>query len=71
MQPGEVSDVFLTQFGYHIAKLHERVESRTIPLEEVRDAVADEVLKRKRAEAVEAFVDSLKANAVIEEAADE
>ncbi len=71
MKPGEVSDVFLTQFGYHIAKLHERVESRTIPLEEVRGAVADEVLKRKRGEAVEAFVDSLKAKAVIEEAADE
>ncbi|MGB2821548.1 MAG: peptidylprolyl isomerase [Phycisphaerae bacterium] len=71
MKPGEVSDVFLTQFGYHVAKLHERIESRTIPLEEVRDAIADEVLKRKRAGAVEEFVDSLKAKAVIEEVADE
>jgi len=71
MKPGEVSDVFPTQFGYHIAKLHEHIESRTIPLEEVRDAIAEEVLKQKRAEAVEAFVDSLKAEAVIEEVADE
>lgn len=70
MKPGEVSDVFQTQFGYHIVKLHERFESRPVPLEEVRDTLADEVLRRKRSEALEAFVDALKAKAAIEETAD-
>jgi len=71
MKPGEISDVFLTQFGYHVVKLHDRQDSRTIPLDEVRDAIADEVLRQKRAAAVEAFVDSLKADATVEEVAEE
>jgi parvulin-like peptidyl-prolyl isomerase len=71
MQPGEVSDVFLTQFGYHVAKLHERIEPQQVPFEEVRDRIAEHLREQRRTAAVEAFVDSLKAKATIEEAPDE
>ena len=71
MKPGEISDIILTQFGYHIIKLHERIDSRVVPLEEVREHIVQELTQRKRSEAVEVFVDSLKEKAVIEETADE
>jgi parvulin-like peptidyl-prolyl isomerase len=67
MQPGEVSDIFLTQFGYHIVKLLERREPQQVPFEEVREHLATEVLQQRQGEAIEAFVDKLKESAVIEE----
>ncbi len=71
MQPGEVSDVFLTQFGYHIAKLHERIPAQPVPLEQVREQIAEHLTDQRRGGAVEAFVDSLKAEAAIEDVPDE
>ncbi len=67
MEPGQVSDVFLTQFGYHIVKLHELKPAETAPFEQVKDHVGKELTQRKRSEAMEKFVDGLKAKATIEE----
>ena len=66
MDAGQVSDIFLTEFGYHIAKVHDRVESHPIPFDEVKDRIAEELLDRRREEAVETFIDSLKAKATVE-----
>lgn len=71
MQPGEVSDVFLTQFGYHIVKLQAREDGELIPLDELRDQIAEELRNRRRAGAVEAFIDSLKEKATIVTVPDE
>jgi len=67
MRPGEVSDIFLTQFGYHIAKVLERRESQPIPFERVRDHLTTELRRQRQGQAVDAFVDKLKESAVIEE----
>jgi parvulin-like peptidyl-prolyl isomerase len=67
MQPGEVSDIFLSQFGYHIVKVLDRRESRPIPFEQVRDHLAKELLQQRQGEAVDAFVDKLKESATIAE----
>ncbi len=67
MQPGEVSDIFLSQFGYHIVKVLERRESQPLPFEQVHDHLADELLRQRQGEAVDAFVDKLKESATIED----
>ncbi len=71
MNVGEVSDVFETQFGYHIAKVYERRAARTAPFAQVKDDLARQLAEQRRQEAVEAFVDSLKEKATIEEVQDE
>jgi parvulin-like peptidyl-prolyl isomerase len=67
MKPGEVSDIFLSQFGYHIAKVLERRESQPVPFEQVRDHLATELTRQRQGEAVDDFVDKLKESATIEE----
>jgi len=43
LQPGEVSDIVETQFGYHIIKVEERKPKRVRPLEEVREELVREL----------------------------
>ena len=67
MEPGNLSDIFRTQFGLHIAKLHEKKPAHVRNLQEAGDDIKEELLRRKRTKAVEDFVDHLKAHAEIEE----
>ena len=63
----EVSDVFRTRFGYHIAKLYDRKPAVIPPLKEVKDRVVSELKERMRSKAIDEFVDRLKSKAKIEE----
>ncbi len=67
MKPGDVSDIFLTQFGYHIVKLLECRESQPVPFEQVHDHLVNEVTRQRQGQAVDAFVDKLKESVAIEE----
>ena len=67
MEPGSVSDVFRTSFGFHIAKLHEKAPARVRNLQEAGDDIKAELLRRKQTKAIEDFVDRLKAGAEVEE----
>jgi peptidyl-prolyl cis-trans isomerase C len=64
MEAGEVSDVFRTEFGYHIAKVVEKHPSRICPFDEAKETIARMMSQQK---AVEGFVDGEKQKAVIEE----
>jgi len=70
MDVGQVSDVFLTDFGYHIVKVHDKVAGGPIPFEEVKEAISEQLLEERRTKAVENFVDSLKDKAVVEKTDD-
>jgi parvulin-like peptidyl-prolyl isomerase len=65
MNADEVSDVFESPFGYHIAKVHERRPGGPIPLEDVKEGISQHLLRTKQNEAVEEFVDGLKKKASI------
>jgi parvulin-like peptidyl-prolyl isomerase len=66
MQPGEVSPVFRSVFGFHIAKLHAVRQPAQRPLNEVKGEIEQELKREAETKAVETFVDKLREKAVIE-----
>ncbi len=60
LQPGELSDPVRTQFGYHLIKVTDRREARTIPFDEVKERITDFLNERKEREAVTTLLDALK-----------
>ncbi len=69
LEPGEVSRIFKTEFGYHIAKLHERKPATLKPLAAVRDQIDKVLRQQKETKALEEFVDRLKEKADIQQSA--
>jgi parvulin-like peptidyl-prolyl isomerase len=64
---GQISDVFRSRFGFHIAKVYAR-EPATIPsLEDIKDQLTEDLKDRMRSEAIDTFIDGLKSKAKIEE----
>jgi len=64
---GEVSDVFRTRFGFHVAKVYERKAAVAPSLGEVKGQVVDALKEQMREEAINKFIDRLKSKAKIEE----
>lgn len=64
---GQVSDVFRTRFGFHIAKIYDRKPSMQQSLSEAKEQVIEGLKERMRRQAVESFVDRLKTEASIED----
>lgn len=66
MKPGTVSDVFQTDFGYHIALLHERFPARERPFREASADIKRMLREKREREHFDAFVDGLREAARIE-----
>jgi peptidyl-prolyl cis-trans isomerase C len=66
LAPGAISDLVETDFGFHIIKVVEKKEGRTIPLEEVRPQVEQYLERVNRQQETESFVNGLKAKGKIE-----
>ena len=66
LQPGAVSDLVETEFGFHIIKVAEKQPSRTVPLEEVRPKLEEYLERQNREQETDAFVNGLKAKGKIE-----
>ena len=47
LQPGQVSDLVKTQYGFHIIKVLEKERSRTKPFDEVKDSIRGPLLNNK------------------------
>jgi len=67
LDAGEISEIFRTRFGFHLAKLYDRKPAFILPLEEVKSEVVDELKNQMRSKAIDNFVDRLKIKAKIEE----
>lgn len=65
---GDVSDVFRTRFGFHIAKVYDRRPSTIIDLKEVKEQIVNTLQEQMRSKAIDDFIDSLKEKAKIEDA---
>jgi parvulin-like peptidyl-prolyl isomerase len=66
--PGQISDIFRTRFGFHIAKLYERTPPTVAKIEDVKSRIVEALRRQMREEAVNEFVDGLKSKADIKEA---
>jgi parvulin-like peptidyl-prolyl isomerase len=66
MREGEVSPVFLSPFGFHLARLTGREPATPHPFEEVRDRVLEHVLQERRDGKLRALLAQLRAKATIQ-----
>jgi len=64
---GQVSDIFRTRFGFHIAKVYDRKPGVIASLNEVKKEIVDELTYQRRDEVINEFIDQLKSKAKIEE----
>ena len=66
LQPGQLSDVVTTQYGYHIIKVTDRKPGRVVPFEEVAPRIKQFLQGQKKQERRSAFIEGLKKKAKIE-----
>jgi len=63
LQVGQTTDIIKTKFGYHIIRLTDRIEPRTVELSEVRDAIEKELKDMAQQRALNDLVKGLRSKA--------
>jgi parvulin-like peptidyl-prolyl isomerase len=64
---GDISDIFRTRFGFHIAKVYDRKSAAVAELKEVKEQIVGTLQEQMRSKAIDDFIDTLKEKAKIEE----
>jgi peptidyl-prolyl cis-trans isomerase C len=66
MEVGEVSDIVETRYGYHIIKVTDRKQARTVPFAEVEERIADYLQNTGKNEAINSYLTELREKADIQ-----
>ena len=69
MKPGQVSDIFVTRYGFHIVKVFDVRPAGVASLSEVEGRIRARLAAEARNAAVEAYLDGLREKAKVEEVA--
>jgi parvulin-like peptidyl-prolyl isomerase len=67
LEVGQVSDVFQSPFGYHIAKVYDKVPARSRPYEDVLAQVQQALIDARENTAIDAYTAQLREKADIQE----
>ncbi|OFW52751.1 MAG: hypothetical protein A2163_05155 [Actinobacteria bacterium RBG_13_35_12] len=65
LEPGDISDVVQTQFGYHIIKCEEKKEEYSPTFEEAKEQISNTLRSQRENETISAFISKLREEAVI------
>ncbi|MBP9224807.1 MAG: peptidylprolyl isomerase [Verrucomicrobiales bacterium] len=65
---GEIGDVVKTSFGYHIIKVNDRKEAKTLTLEEVQETLGERLTEQAKSEKMSTYLEDLRKSAKIVQA---
>jgi peptidyl-prolyl cis-trans isomerase C len=66
LEPGQVSDIVVTRFGYHLIKVYEKKGGSTLPYDTAKADIEQMLQGQMVAEAIDVYVKKLEENATVE-----
>lgn len=67
MKKNEISEIFRTEFGFHIAKVLDKKPAIPLPFEQVKQHIIQQLQEENRNARIEVFLDELRSKAEIDE----
>ncbi|BBO91231.1 peptidylprolyl isomerase [Desulfosarcina ovata] len=60
LQPGQVSDVVTTRFGYHLIRVTERKPETTVAFDEARETISERLRQEQKEEKIDNYIEKLR-----------